>query len=47
MLKKNDIETEKVLRVNFLNPAVELEIPTGKYSTFPRLSVVMEEDILI
>ncbi|WP_407557766.1 hypothetical protein [Winogradskyella sp. 4-2091] len=30
----NDIGTEKVWRVNFLNPAVELEIPTGQYSTF-------------
>ena len=27
-------QTEKVLRVNFLNPAVELELPTGKKSTF-------------
>lgn len=26
--------TEKVWRVNFLNPAVELELPPGKYSTF-------------
>jgi hypothetical protein len=32
--EKNDITTEKVLRVNFLNPAIELEIPTGHYSTF-------------
>lgn len=32
--EKNDIRTEKVLRVNFLNPAIELEIPTGEYSTF-------------
>ncbi len=30
----NDIGTEKVWRVNFLNPAIELEIPTGQYSTF-------------
>ena len=29
-----DIETQKIWRVNFLNPAVELEIPTGQYSTF-------------
>lgn len=29
-----NIETEKVWRVNFLNPAVELEVPTGEYSTF-------------
>lgn len=29
-----EIRTEKVLRVNFLNPAIELEIPTGDYSTF-------------
>jgi hypothetical protein len=28
------IKTEKVWRINFLNPAVELEIPTGQYSTF-------------
>jgi len=26
--------TEKVWRVNFLNPAIELEIPTGNSSTF-------------
>jgi len=26
--------TEKVWRINFLNPAVELEVPTGNYSTF-------------
>ena len=26
--------TEKVWRVNFLNPGVELELPTGNYSTF-------------
>lgn len=26
--------TEKVWRVNFLNPAIELELPTGEYSTF-------------
>ena len=29
-----DIKTEKIWRVNFLNPAIELEIPTGEYSTF-------------
>lgn len=27
-------KTEKVLRVNFLNPGVEYELPTGYYSTF-------------
>lgn len=27
-------QTEKVWRINFLNPAVELELPTGDYSTF-------------
>lgn len=32
--ENNDIETEKIWRVNFLNPAIELEIPTGQYSTF-------------
>ncbi|MDT0644974.1 hypothetical protein RM553_19230 [Zunongwangia sp. F363] len=26
--------TEKVWRINFLNPGAELEIPTGNYSTF-------------
>lgn len=26
--------TEKVWRINFLNPAAELEIPTGNHSTF-------------
>jgi len=26
--------TEKVWRVNFLNPGAELELPTGNYSTF-------------
>jgi len=31
---KPKVETEKTLRVNFLNPAVELELPTGQYSTF-------------
>ncbi len=30
----NEVETEKIWRINFLNPAVELEIPTGQYSTF-------------
>lgn len=28
------IATEKIWRVNFLNPGVELELPTGNYSTF-------------
>ena len=32
--EKNNIGTEKVWRVNFLNPGVELELPTGTYSTF-------------
>jgi hypothetical protein len=32
--EKSDVETEKVWRMNFLNPAVELELPTGSYSTF-------------
>lgn len=32
--ENNEIETEKIWRVNFLNPAIELEIPTGQYSTF-------------
>ena len=26
--------TEKVWRINFLNPGAELELPTGNYSTF-------------
>ncbi len=30
----NNVATEKVWRVNFLNPGVELEIPTGTYSSF-------------
>jgi hypothetical protein len=33
--------------VNFLNPAVELEIPTGKYSTSSALGIGYGEDILI
>ena len=32
--EKNRIETKKVFRVNFLNPAIELEVPTGQYSAF-------------
>lgn len=32
--EKENINTEKVWRVNFLNPAIELEIPTGNKSTF-------------
>ncbi|MCD8445558.1 hypothetical protein [Tenacibaculum finnmarkense] len=32
--EKKDIGTEKIWRVNFLNPAIELEIPTGQFSTF-------------
>lgn len=31
---KNLIHTEKVWRVNFLNPGIEIEIPTGHNSTF-------------
>lgn len=31
---QNSVSTEKVWRVNFLNPAVELEVPTGNASTF-------------
>jgi len=27
-------KTEKVWRINFLNPAIELELPTGNHSTF-------------
>lgn len=30
----NAIGTEKIWRVNFLNLAIELEIPTGQFSTF-------------
>lgn len=26
--------TQKVWRINFLNPGIELEVPTGNYSTF-------------
>lgn len=32
--ENNKIATEKIWRVNFLNPGVELELPTGTYSTF-------------
>lgn len=32
--ENKEIGTEKVWRLNFLNPAIELEIPTGEYSTF-------------
>ena len=32
--QENKITTEKIWRVNFLNPGVELELPTGTYSTF-------------
>ena len=32
--EKENIKTVKVLRINFLNPAIELELPTGNYSTF-------------
>lgn len=30
----NSLSTEKVWRINFLNPAIELELPTTQYSTF-------------
>ena len=32
--KKENTKTVKVWRINFLNPAIELELPTGDYSTF-------------
>ena len=32
--EKNTLNTEKVFRINFLNPGAELELPTGNYSTF-------------
>ncbi len=32
--EKESIKTVKVWRINFLNPAIELELPTGKYSSF-------------
>lgn len=32
--EKIDIKTEKVWRVNFLNPAIELEMPISKKATF-------------
>lgn len=32
--EKKTYETEKVWRINFLNPGAELELPTGNYSTF-------------
>jgi hypothetical protein len=32
--QSNNISTEKVWRINFLNPAIELETPTSQYSTF-------------
>jgi len=32
--EKNTIQTENIWRINFLNPSVELEVPTGTYSTF-------------
>ncbi len=32
--QSNAQSTEKVWRVNFLNPALELELPTGEFSTF-------------
>jgi hypothetical protein len=30
----NNVSTEKIWRVNFINPGVELELPTGTNSTF-------------
>ena len=32
--QKKTYNTEKVWRINFLNPGAELELPTGEYSTF-------------
>jgi len=32
--EKTTFKTEKVWRINFLNPGAELELPTGEYSTF-------------
>jgi hypothetical protein len=32
--EENTYTTEKVWRINFLNPGAELEVPTGHYSTF-------------
>lgn len=32
--ENTEVGTGKVWRINFLNPGVELEIPTGQYSTF-------------
>ncbi|MCH4824602.1 hypothetical protein ML462_15620 [Gramella lutea] len=32
--EQESYNTEKVFRVNFLNPGAELELPTGNYSTF-------------
>ena len=32
--EEKTIQTEKVLRVNFLNPGAEIELPTGNYSSF-------------
>ena len=32
--ENNNIATERIWRINFLNPGVELELPTGTYSTF-------------
>ncbi|MDY7396878.1 hypothetical protein UMM65_16650 [Aureibaculum sp. 2210JD6-5] len=29
-----NINTKKIWRINFLNPSIELEMPTGQYSTF-------------
>lgn len=32
--EKSDVKTEKVWRVNFLNPSIELELPVEKRATF-------------
>ena len=32
--EQQSYKTEKVFRINFLNPGAELELPTGDYSTF-------------
>ncbi len=32
--EEKEYHTEKVWRINFLNPGAELELPTGEYSTF-------------
>lgn len=32
--KSFDVNTGKVFRINFINPGVEVELPTGKHTTF-------------